>query len=178
MGGTKEVKKLDEMEEAMVDVPPEAPPDHIGWALWQAAQAWKSAFVRAMVGAGHAWFGQARGNLLQHIGASGIRQADLAARAGLTKQAVQQFVDELAADGIVVRVQNSADARARCVVLTDAGHAAMHDARRIKIMIEDDWRRHLGDADFAALDRLLRRLGELSGPDSGLPRFPQDERNG
>lgn len=131
-----------------------------------------------MVGAGHSWFAPARGNLLQHIGPSGIRQGDLALRAGLTKQAVQQFVDELAADGIVARVQDSADARARRVVLTDAGQAAMRDARRIKAMIEDDWRGQLGAADFDTLGRLLRQLADAPDPHSGLPRYPQDERNG
>ncbi len=161
----------------MADMPPEALLDHIGWTLWRAAQVWKAAFATAMVKAGHAWFGQARGNLLQHIGPAGIRQGDLVARAGLTKQAVQQFVDELVADGIVVRLTDSTDARARRVMLTGAGMAALRDARRIKAMIEADWRSHLGAADFATLDRLLRRLTEEPGPNSGLPRFPQDERN-
>jgi DNA-binding MarR family transcriptional regulator len=139
---------------------PESPPDHIGWTLWRAAQVWRVEFTKAMVAAGYGWFGQARANLLQHIGPGGVRQGDLAERAGLTKQAVQQFVDELVADGILMRTPDKTDARARRVVLTKAGLAAMLDADRIKAEIEASWRNRLGSDDFDRLDALLRRLAE------------------
>jgi DNA-binding MarR family transcriptional regulator len=137
---------------------PNPPPDHIGWTLWRAAQVWRKEFTAAMVAAGHEWFGHARGNLMAHIGPSGVRQGDLAARARLTKQAVQQFVDELVADGILLRIPDKTDARARRVVLTPAGEAAMHDADRIKTEIESRWRDSLGADGFADLDAALRRL--------------------
>jgi DNA-binding MarR family transcriptional regulator len=134
------------------------PPDHIGWTLWRAAQVWRGEFTAAMVAAGHEWFGHARGNLMAHIGPNGIRQGDLAARSGLTKQAVQQFVDELVADGVLLRIPDETDARARRVVRTPAGEAAMQDADRIKVEIEARWRNHLGVDSFTALDLALRRL--------------------
>lgn len=133
-------------------------PDHIGWTLWQATQAWRRDFVSGMVAAGHGWFAQARGNLLVHIGPGGIRQGDLAEKAGLTKQAVQQFVDELVSDGIVMRTPDDADARARRVRLTPAGEAAMRDADRIKLQIETAWRERLGSDGFDQLDALLHRV--------------------
>lgn len=133
-------------------------PDHIGWTLWQATQAWRREFVASMAAAGHGWFAQARGNLLVYIGPDGIRQGDLAEKSGLTKQAVQQFVDELVADGIVIRTPDEADARARRVRLTPAGEAAMRDADRIKLEIEEKWRAKLGSAEFDELDALLRRV--------------------
>lgn len=135
-------------------------PDHIGWTLWQATQAWRREFVAAMAAAGHGWFAQARGNLLVHIGPGGARQGDLAEKAGLTKQAVQQFVDELVADGIVRRSPDETDARARRITLTPAGEAAMRDADRIKLEIESRWRDRIGAEAFAALDASLRRVIE------------------
>ena len=147
-------------------------PDHIGWTLWRATLAWRRDFVSAMAGAGHGWFAQARGNLLVHIGPEGIRQSDLAEKAGLTKQAVQQFVDELVRDGIVFRAPDERDARARWVRLTPAGEAAMRDADRIKLQIETRWRSLLGDAGFAALDSALRQVIALEAP-SALPPHPQ-----
>ncbi len=134
------------------------PPDHIGWTLWQAAQVWRREFTSGMVAAGHGWFGQARGNLMQYIGSAGVAQSVLADRSGLTKQAVQQFVDDLTADGIVTREADPKDARARRIVLTERGQAAMRDADRIKAEIEARWRNRLGGAEFDRLDRLLRRL--------------------
>lgn len=145
-------------------------PDHIGWTLWQATLAWRRAFVTAMTDAGHGWFAQARGNLLVHIGPSGIRQGDLADRAGLTKQAVQQFVDELVRDGIVLRAPDETDARARRISLTPAGEAAMRDADRIKLEIETRWRAILGDDGFARLDHALRQVIALQ---ADLPGTPQ-----
>ena len=133
-------------------------PDHIGWTLWQATQAWRREFVSGMAAAGHGWFAQARGNLLVYVGPNGIRQGDLAEKAGLTKQAVQQFVDELVRDGIVQRTPDETDARARLVRLTPEGEAAMRDADRIKVEVERHWRAKLGDAAFDQLNALLRQI--------------------
>ena len=147
-------------------------PDHIGWTLWRATLAWRRDFVTAMAAAGHGWFAQARGNLLVYIGPDGIRQGDLAEKAGLTKQAVQQFVDDLVQDGIVMRTADDADARARRVRLTPEGEAAMRDADRIKLQIETRWRALLGDAGFDRLDGALRQVIALSDP-TALPPKPQ-----
>jgi DNA-binding MarR family transcriptional regulator len=133
-------------------------PDHIGWTLWQATLAWRRDFVVGMAATGHGWFAQARGNLLVYIGPDGIRQGDLAEKASLTKQAVQQFIDELVKDGIVMRAPDATDARARRVVLTEAGQAAMRDADRIKLQIETRWRKRLGSEAFDRLDALLRQV--------------------
>lgn len=138
-------------------------PDHIGWTLWQATLTWRREFVSAMAAAGHGWFAQGRGNLLVHIGPDGIRQTDLAEKALLTKQAVQQFVDELEQDGIVTRTRDEKDARARVVRLTAAGRAAMRDADRIKVEIETRWRDRLGANAFHDLEASLRRVIDLRG---------------
>ncbi|MEM6898125.1 MAG: helix-turn-helix domain-containing protein, partial [Pseudomonadota bacterium] len=84
-------------------------PDHIGVPLWMAAQAWKERFHAAMVEAGHDWFAEGRVNLLGHLNPGGDRQADLVRKSGLSKQAVQQFVDTLVAAGAVERVPDPDD---------------------------------------------------------------------
>ena len=152
-------------------------PDHIGWTLWQATLAWRKDFVTAMAAAGHGWFAQARGNILVYIGPNGIRQGDLAEKAALTKQAVQQFVDDLVKDGIVMRTRDDRDARARWVRLTPAGEAAMRDADRIKLAIETRWRGQLGDEGFARLDSALRQVIALSDP-AALPRMQPGGKKG
>jgi DNA-binding MarR family transcriptional regulator len=132
--------------------------DHIGWWLWRAAMVWKARFAEEMVRAGHSWYAEARSSVIPYIGPRGTRQAELARRIGLSKQAVQQLVDDLEREGVVVRRPDPGDQRAKIVVFTDKGLAAQRDADRIKRTIETAWRERLGAADMEQLDRLLRRI--------------------
>ncbi len=132
--------------------------DHIGWDLVRASAVWKAEFSEGMVAAGYQWFSQARSGLMQHIGPNGVRQSDLVVRSGLTKQAVQQFVDELIADGIVVRQPDAQDGRAKRVMLTKRGAEAMRVADQIKRAIEARYLSHLGAERFAALRDGLQLL--------------------
>src|SRR5215218_7444193 len=102
------VKQLDEKTDDL--------PDHIGWRLWQASRAWQQVFVGAMQAtAGHSWFSEARAGVMGHIPRSGIRQSALIARVATTKQAVQQILDGLEAEGIVERVADLTDGRGKYV---------------------------------------------------------------
>ena len=139
---------------------PKILPGHIGWTLHRAAQVWRAEITAAMAAAGYGWFGQARANPLPHIRPGGLRQGELIKRARLTKQAVK-FVDELVADGTLMREPDKNDARARRVLLTKAGLAAMGDADRIKAKIEGRWRACHEGADFDRLDALLHRVVDL-----------------
>ena len=132
--------------------------DHLGWRLWRAARLWKIEFDSRMQAAGHGWFTEARSALLAHVGAKGSRQSDLVTRMGLTKQAVQQLVDELQAEGIVTRQPDKSDARAKLVVLTRKGGAAARAANEVKRAIEAENRARLGAPTFQALMAALRQL--------------------
>lgn len=132
--------------------------DHVGIQLWRAAVLWKSEFDAGMIAAGHGVFAHARSGLIGHMERGGTRQADLVARSGLTKQAVQQFVDELVADGIVERVRDPADGRGRIVVFTERGRAVLADANAVKKRVEEQFRRKLGPERFRELVEALRAL--------------------
>lgn len=134
--------------------------DHIGVDLWRAADLWKREFDAGMVAMGHAWFTQARAAIIPHVGRGGIRQAELAVRLRMTKQAVQQLVDELEADGIVTREQDPADARGRILVFTARGRRALADANVVKRRVEAAFRSKLGPQRFEALATSLRTLME------------------
>jgi DNA-binding MarR family transcriptional regulator len=63
--------------------------------------------------------------LFPHLDFEGIRLTDLAARVGVTKQAVGQLVDDLVALGMVERVADPTDNRAKRVRFSRRGHAAL-----------------------------------------------------
>jgi DNA-binding MarR family transcriptional regulator len=135
-------------------------PDHIGWRLWRAADWWKREFVAGMVAAGHPWHAEARAAVLPHVAPAGTRQADIVARMGLSKQAVQQLIAELEADGILRRDPDPADGRGKVVRYTEAGLAAQRDAARVKRAIERRMRDRMGAADFDRLFDLLKAVGD------------------
>lgn len=143
------VKKLDDNS---------ALPDHVGWRLWRANRAWQASFAAAMREAGHEWFTEARAGLLGHIPRGGLRQTLLIERTGHSKQAVQQLLDGMEAEGAIERVADPADRRGKIVRYTARGLAALRDGDRIKLEIEVDWRRRLGDVRFDALMDALRAL--------------------
>ena len=140
--------------------------DHVGWQLWRASLMWQQRFVREMIEAGYPWFGEARAALIPHVDRAGTRQADLPARVGSSKQAVQQLLDALVEDGILERRDDPDDARARTICFTRKGLRLLADANEVKKRIELDYQRMLGKAEFsrlsAALDRLLA-MDALSG---------------
>jgi DNA-binding MarR family transcriptional regulator len=72
--------------------------------------------ARNQVGAAHI-------HITRHLPAQGLRQTELAQRAGMSKQAMGALVTQCEAWGMVHRVADPADARAHKVVFTDAGLA-------------------------------------------------------
>ena len=132
--------------------------NHVGWSLWRLSELWKSQFDRAMVEAGHTWFAEARGNVVRHLGPKGLPQSKLTLHMGLTKQAVQQLLDELAGDGIIERKPDPRDKRGKVIVLTQKGLRALHDANRIKKRIEKDYEKLIGPGKFGVLMKTLDEL--------------------
>jgi DNA-binding MarR family transcriptional regulator len=63
--------------------------------------------------------------LFPHLDFEGIRLTDLAARVGVTKQAVGQLVDDLAQQGVVERIPDPADKRAKRIRFSRRGYAAL-----------------------------------------------------
>ena len=108
---------------------------------------------------GHPWFAEARGGLMQHIGPGGTKQSDIVARMGLSKQAVQQLIKELEADGILRRDPDPEDGRGKIVRFTDAGLQAKRDSTKAKTRVADQLFEQLGPGKFDMLNSLLKEIG-------------------
>jgi DNA-binding MarR family transcriptional regulator len=150
---TEMVKKIDEMPPLI---------DHVGWRLWRASRQWEKRFQQAMVAAGHTVFADARAQLIPHIDREGTRQAELVQRLGLSKQAVQQLVVALEADGLVERLPDPDDARGKVVGFTDQGLRMLAVANEVKLAIEREYRERLGAEGLA---QFARALDAVAGPD-------------
>ena len=156
------VKGLDEISVAQLD--------HVGWRLWQANRAWQAEFAATMRAAGHGWFSDARAGLLGHIARDGTRQAALIERMAISKQAVQQLLDGLEAEGVVERLPDPRDGRGKLVRYTSKGRSALRDGDRIKQEIEKRWIERIGHERFSSLVDALRALDAGRRPGEPLAR--------
>jgi len=98
--------------------------------------------------------------VLQFPGPDGVRPGVLAARAGMSKQAMNQLLRSLEAFGYVARTDAPDEGRARIVRLTRRGRAAYAKIHEILRDIEHQWIAELGPRRFGDLKALLTRVWE------------------
>ncbi|MBN9316438.1 MAG: MarR family transcriptional regulator [Devosia sp.] len=134
--------------------------DHVGWRLWRLARQWKTEFDTAMAARGHGWMAEARGAVVGHLRPGGMSQSALPSAMGISKQAVQQLVDELVAEGIVERIPDPTDGRGRIVRLLPRGKQAIADGNEVKLEIEARYADRIGAGRLAALNAALDVLAE------------------
>jgi DNA-binding MarR family transcriptional regulator len=111
------------------------------------------AIARVQSESKRSFFRPAIANLFPHIAFEGTRVSALAAKVGVTKQAVSKLVAELEREGLVELVPDATDARARLVRFTPVGVAAIRDGMRVFREVEDAL------AEAVGRER-LERLGE------------------
>jgi DNA-binding MarR family transcriptional regulator len=92
---------------------------------------------------------------------SGVRSAELARRAGMTRQSMGELVAELEKLDYVERRPDPDDRRARLVLPTGRGLILVAHARRAVTEVETRAARRLGRERYAELGRLL---GDLEPP--------------
>jgi DNA-binding MarR family transcriptional regulator len=93
--------------------------------------------ARAQVSAAHV-------HITRHLDSGGTRPGELAQRAGMSKQAMGDLLDQCEAWGLVTREPDPLDARARRVVFTATGHAWQQAFRRAIAQAEAEFRDAVG----------------------------------
>lgn len=96
--------------------------------------------------------------VLRYPGPNGCRPQELARRAGMSKQAMNQLLRTLERLGYVTRRDAGGDGRARTVHFTRRGEAVWNRMWEILEAIEAEWSRALGRRRFAELKSLLTDL--------------------
>ena len=84
-------------------------------------------------------------HITRHLALSGDRLTDLAQRAGMTKQAMANLVDQCEAWGLVTREADPLDARARRVRFTPTGLAWVQAFRDAVAQAEAEFRAEVGN---------------------------------
>ena len=134
------------------------PEDNTAYLLGQAAARLAEEIVAGVVAADHP-IRPAHSAVFVHMEVDGgIRLTKLAARAGMTPQAMGELVDDLVGLGHVERVPDPNDRRAKLIVLTDQGREAVQAAFDTIAEIEQRLEAVLGRASLVKLRATLRRL--------------------
>lgn len=151
---TVEVEALDEREAvAALDAAiardaetlKEAKANHMAHSLLRAARLWNEQAIARVRARGFANARLSHTQVLPHLDLEGTRLTDLAARLDVTKQAAQQLINELEEAGLVERVPDPSDGRAKLIRFTAFGRRSILDGLDVLRGIEDELRRDIGD---------------------------------
>lgn len=145
---------------AMNDAPTASPPDwrqtHLGRLLGHAMRRFDDRVLHLMAHsvevplalsnlAARGQISAAHVHITRHLAREGSRLTELAAQAGMSKQAMGDLVDQCAAWGLVARVPGLRDRRARLVVFTPVGLEWLRAFELAVGQAEAEFRREVGD---------------------------------
>lgn len=106
----------------------------------------------------------AQARIAQRIAEDGTRLTELADRAQVTKQTASLLVAALEREGLVERVPDPDDGRARLIRLSARGREAAQRAMEVVIGVEQEWTEHLGPELTDRMREGLVRLREITDP--------------
>lgn len=135
----------------------DSPRASIGALLGDAVLRWNAIFDATLARYSDIRAGAAT-DLLTLVPPHGIPQAQLAERAGLTKQAVQQSLDQLETSNLIRRDIQAGDRRARTVHLTDRGLEFLVAYEEAARLAEREVRTLIGRKRLSRLRKTLRKL--------------------
>lgn len=129
----------------------------VGQLLFRAARLWNERAIERLREMRPA-LRPAHAQLLPHLDLEGTQLSLLAARIGITKQAVGELVDELEGQGLLERVADPRDRRAKLVRFTAEGRGALLAGLELLGGMEAELARALGPGRMRRLGETLERL--------------------
>ena len=113
------------------------------------------------------------GAVIANIDPDGTRPSVLADRAGMTRPAMGELIDELEAAGYVERIADPDDRRAKLIKPTRKTLARQRLAREVNAEIEATYLARLGETRYRQLRRTLAELVELTGSGEEVAQPPR-----
>ena len=96
--------------------------------------------------------------LFPHITSAGVRLTTLADKVGVTKQAIGPLIDDLEREGVVERIDDPADRRAKLIRWTKQGERALLHGLGVLAELERELAMSVGKARMATLADTLEGL--------------------
>lgn len=134
------------------------PPDHI-LVLLEGLRRRTVADLGGQLDASGAKIRGSRVRLLQMIPREGVSITELAAIAGMTKQALGEFVDAMQVEGLVQSERLPSDRRVRQVRRTPKGDEASDIVDAMLADIESAWRQKVGPRRYETMRKVMQEIG-------------------
>ena len=129
---------------------------NIGRRMNEAVRIFEGRIVELLREKGHAQLTTAHINLTRNLDEEGTRLTELARRAALSKQAMSELVDQVERTGLIEKIRDPDDGRARLVCFTAAGRIWLQAFHESLTTAEAEMRSTLGGA---TVDLMIRSLG-------------------
>ncbi|MFK4087586.1 MarR family winged helix-turn-helix transcriptional regulator [Kribbella sp. NPDC020789] len=117
--------------------------------------------VREMHRSGYPKLKQAHNAVFATLQWEGSRSADMAARAGMTRQSMGELVREMVALGILEMRPDPQDGRAKLVTYTERGLQAAQDGFRRLWELEEQFAGEFGAEEYEVARSVLARVSDL-----------------
>ena len=108
-------------------------------------------------------------SLFPHITREGVRLTAIADTLGVTKQAIGPLIDDLEREGVVERIDDPDDARAKLIRWTRKGERALLHGLGVLAELERELTKHVGARRMAELANTLEALIEAVSVDPARP---------
>jgi DNA-binding MarR family transcriptional regulator len=136
--------------------------DDIGFLLAKALRRFNERLTTCFAARGFEGIRPSYGSVLMPLfREDDLRLSDVAAIAGLSKQAITGIVKLCEQDGLVIRERDPNDGRAYRLRLSDRGRDFQSVAESVLGDLDDQLLRSLGQNDHAALKRALEGVSDL-----------------
>jgi DNA-binding MarR family transcriptional regulator len=145
------------------------PPPYVGAMLRVVWQWVRDQMYAGVVAAGYDDLNAAHVGLWRYPGLEGQRPSQLADRAGITKQSVNDLLGHLEGHGYLVRVPDSGDGRARVIRLTSKGRRLERTIYAEAGAAQRQIAEILGPRRFAQMHRSLELLTEQLADSLAVP---------
>jgi DNA-binding MarR family transcriptional regulator len=133
--------------------------DNMGRLLSNALRRFEERVMALMIERGHVQMRRSLINLTRHLDLAGTRITDLARRAAMTNAAMSELIDQCEAIGLVERIADVADKRARIVRFTANGEEWLKDFGRAVAKAQREMAEEVGQQELSVMLAALARYG-------------------
>lgn len=151
---------------------------NVGHFLLRAARLWNEEAIARIRAGGFPSARLSHTQVMPHLDLEGTRLTELARRMDVTKQAAQELINELEQLGVVERVPDPSDGRAKLIRFSERGRRGLLQGLDVLAAIEGELRSELGDRTLgelsAALAKALGVLEKLVAQRAAPPHIEQE----